>query len=54
LQTERLLKLIEELRQELHELVEEKEDLINGEVIDKSQEIDRLLNEYMELIKKKS
>ncbi len=47
----RVIELIEKLRTELNELHESKE-LIDEEVIKKSQELDRLLNEYERLLEK--
>ena len=49
LDIEKLLKLIEVLRQEMYELVEKK-GLIDDEVIKKSEELDELLKEYYHLL----
>ena len=46
----RLLKKIEQLRQELHELTKEKGSFKNDEVYKKSTELDKLLNEYLKQI----
>ena len=49
LDIEKLLKLIEVLRQEMYELVEKK-GLMDDEVIKKSEELDELLKEYYHLL----
>jgi chaperonin cofactor prefoldin len=45
METEQLLKQIEELRNKLYNLAEEKY-LVDHEVVDVSQELDQLLNEF--------
>ncbi len=47
-----LAKTIEQLRQQLQELVQQKGTFLDDEVIKKSQELDRKLNEYEKLLKK--
>jgi len=49
LDIEKLLKLIEVLRQEMYELVEKK-GLMDDDVIKKSEELDELLKEYYHLL----
>ncbi|MBO8167895.1 MAG: aspartyl-phosphate phosphatase Spo0E family protein [Thermoanaerobacteraceae bacterium] len=44
---------IELLRAELDQLVERSPNLTDEEIVKKSQELDRLLTEYYQLIKKK-
>ncbi len=48
-----VIKAIELLRAELDQLVERSPNLTDEEVVKKSQELDRLLTEYYQLIKKK-
>lgn len=48
-----VLMAIELLRAELDQLVERSPNLTDEEVVKKSQELDRLLTEYYQLIKKK-
>ena len=53
MQNLKILKLIEELRAELKELLK-KADLGDPEVLEKSRELDRFLNEYDKLMQKRS
>ena len=46
----KLLKKIEELRDEMHKLLEEKDGEVDSEVIKKSEELDEILNEYQTLL----
>jgi len=48
-----ILKAIEQLRKELKELIEEKDGLLDKEVIKKSQELDKILNKYMRYLRDK-
>lgn len=48
-----VLMAIELLRAELDQLVERSPNLTDEEIVKKSQELDRLLTEYYQLIKKK-
>ena len=47
-----ILKKIEQLREELHKLVEKKDGYIDDEVVKKSKELDKLLNKYQSLFEK--
>jgi uncharacterized protein YoxC len=49
---DKIVHLIEELREEIHKLLE-KEGSINEDVLKKSRELDELLNIYYRLLNKK-
>lgn len=49
---ELLLKKIEEIRALMNKLIEEKDELIDPEIVEVSQQLDRLLNEYNDILKK--
>lgn len=49
--TQKMNEKIMELRQELQELIKEKDDLLDPGVVVASQELDKALNEYTNLIK---
>lgn len=46
-------KIIEEMRQALYKIIDEKENLLDLEVVCLSQKLDKILNEYNKLIKNK-
>ena len=47
----KLIKKIEELRQEMHKLSEEKRGEVDNKVLKKSQELDEVLFEYQSLLR---
>ncbi|ADK15895.1 MULTISPECIES: aspartyl-phosphate phosphatase Spo0E family protein [Clostridium] len=51
---ERILQKITELRKELENLIEQKKNLLDPEVIVASQMLDSILNEYNKIIKNKT
>ncbi|MEZ0535679.1 Spo0E family sporulation regulatory protein-aspartic acid phosphatase [Caldicellulosiruptoraceae bacterium PP1] len=51
IRVEILLKAIELLKAELDQLIGETKDLLDPNIINKSQELDKLLVEYYELLK---
>lgn len=48
-----VLKQIEELKELMYQIMEEREELTDTELVKVSQELDKLLNEYGKLINKK-
>ncbi|WP_084284813.1 aspartyl-phosphate phosphatase Spo0E family protein [Clostridium lundense] len=50
---EELLELTEQLRDHLDQLINEKQDLLDQEVIVASQMLDSILNQYYEVLSKK-
>lgn len=52
LKKELLLKKIEEVRDEMNKLIREDNKLLNPQVIKLSQKLDKLLNEYNNLLEK--
>lgn len=50
--TKEIINKIEELRQSMYQIINEKQALTDAELVELSQEIDKLLNEYNKLIAK--